>query len=83
MARAREEAGIRPRAEVALLTYPDEGTAGELSRATVQALIGRSPAASAWSGLLLPPEAAAVLEQWRQLQDEPVWAVMPYHLEIH
>ena len=83
VARAREEAGIRPRAEVALLTYPDQGSAGELSRATVQAMTRRA-VAEVWPGApLLPPEAATVLEQWRQLQTETVWAVMPYHLEIH
>ncbi|MEL6343421.1 MAG: signal peptide peptidase SppA [Myxococcota bacterium] len=79
VSRARQEAGIRPRAEVALITYNQRGsTAGELTRSTVQAMLGLE---SGDASALLPPEVA-LIHQWHQLSSEPVWAVMPYTLEL-
>ena len=80
VARARQEAEIRPRAEVALISYSERGAAsGELARSTIRALVRPEVASLA---PVLPPEAA-LLEQWRMLREEAVWAVMPYRLEIH
>ena len=80
VARARLEAEIPERADVSLIQYSARASAdGPVLRSTIkstlqEALIPRME--------LMPPEAALLL-QWQQLSEDPVWAVMPYHLEIH
>ncbi len=76
VARARTEAGIPERAEVSLIQYSPRATAdGPVLRSTIQAaLLPRLD--------ILPPEAALLL-QWQQLSEDPVWAVMPYTLEVN
>jgi len=76
VSRARVEAGIRPRAEAALINYSNSGSrTGEVARTTVRAWVTPD------LGVVLPPELV-MLETWRALQGDPVWALMPYHLEL-
>ena len=75
--RARLEAGIRPRAEAALISYGSSGVrSGELARTTVRAWLQPQLAVA------LPPELER-LHTWHVLQADPVWALLPYHLELH
>ncbi|MFT5683802.1 MAG: protease-4 [Myxococcota bacterium] len=76
VARARLEAEIPERAEVSLIQYsPRASSEGAVLRSTIQAaLLPRLD--------ILPPQAELLL-QWQQLSEDPVWAVMPYTLEIH
>ena len=78
--RARLEADIPDRADVALIEYSPRATEeGYVPRSTIQAAV---TALFPQTEQLVPPEAA-LLQQWMLLSDDPVWAVMPYHLEIH
>lgn len=78
VSRARAEAGIRGRAEAALITYSSSsGQTAELARTTVRMWL--QPTAPA---LPLPNELQQAL-YWQVLHTESVWALMPYHLEIH
>lgn len=76
VARARVEAEIPERAAVSLIQYSPRASAeGAVLRSTIQAaLLPRLD--------ILPPEAALLL-QWQQLSEDPVWAVLPYTLEIN
>ncbi len=80
VARARVEAGIGPATRVELVTLQDRGTSQSMTRAGVRAL----------GTALLPtgtkvrsrPNPLAAIEQWHLLQGEPVWALMPYRLDV-
>ena len=89
LARAREEAGIPARARVELVTYSDRaGPDGEMFRQSVRALIPRmalanpAAAAAAMPGTELLVRQLELLGQWQALADDPVWAVLPYHLDV-
>ena len=79
---AREAAGIDRDAEVELIQFSGrEGPSGELARLGVRA-------ASTLAGVdfeplppLLPPELAAIA-RWRHLQDDHVWAMLPYEITV-
>ena len=82
VARARLEADIPERAEIALIQYSGRATSeGEVIRSSVRALLGPELAAVAPMLEFLPPEAE-LMRQWHQLSEDSVWAVMPYYLEI-
>lgn len=77
VSRARVEAGIRPRAEAALISYSTSGVrTGELARTTVQAWLSPD------LGVALPAELE-MLHTWRALQQDAIWALMPYRLELN
>lgn len=80
VSRARLEAGIRPRAEAALISFSPTGVrTGEVARTTVKAWL--QPDLSGIAAAL-PPELV-MLQSWQALQGDPVWALLPYHLELH
>ena len=78
--RARSEAGMRDGAPFALVAYDPSGAGdgGDLPARLIKAAVRRSVAA--------PPPLPGELEAFwdlRLLRDERIFAMMPYHLEIH
>ena len=77
--RAELDAGIPSRADVGLVTYDHRlGPNGEVSRQAIQQI-------RTMLGLQDDVPLSAELEllqRWRHLEGERVWAVLPYHLEI-
>ena len=81
--RARKEAGLSERAEVALVTYDYRlGPGGEAVRSTARAaLAGLGLQVTRLPSLALPSPLNQI-ETWKILQDERVLALLPYELEV-
>ncbi len=75
--RAREEAGIRPGARYELVTYSsDPDPLGELPRRLVRAVMGPIETS-------VPlPEGVQLLQSWSALEDEHLFMMLPYRLEV-
>ncbi len=75
--RAREEAGIRPGSQYDLVTYASQpDTIGDLPRRLIRAVTDPVTPTS------ILPDSLETLETWSALEDEHLFMLLPYRLEI-
>jgi protease-4 len=80
--RAKVEAGIQPSAKVDLIQFKErQGAADSLARESVQLIRSALfPRFSMRNSRAMAP--LGLIDQWRNLEREHVWALMPYNLDV-